>query len=165
MDQERSYIEVKYNDEKLRLYGSFYEVEDWMGEPKRLIGLYLETPEGEPYTDLTVSFGEFVGAYGNFFPDVNNEPGVEKFLQDNLIAFPANGFKISGFVTYPAYRLSPYAMEKLFTLEEIRDYKLDYDFYGEATEDMRTSCEWAKESLDKEKKSFDEFLAERQGRA
>lgn len=165
MSEERNSIKVRYNDTELLLKGGFYDVADWMGEEKHLIGLWLETPDGEYYTDLTRSFGEFVGQYGCFFPDVNNESRVEQFLQDNCIAFPIGGQKTSGFVTYPAYRLSPYVMEKLFTLEEIRDYKLDYYFCGEATEDKRISCEWAKRSLDKEKKNFDEFLASRQGRA
>lgn len=165
MEETRSSIKVRYDDQDLYLKGSFYEVTDWQNENKRLIGLWLETADGEYYTDLTKSFGEFVGQYGCFFPDVNNESRVEQFLQDNCFAFPIGGQKTSGFVTYPAYRLSPYVMEKLFTLEEIRDYKLDFDFYGESTEEERTSCEWVKGYLDKEKKSFDEFLASRQGRA
>ena len=169
------YMKVMLDGEELYLKGDFYKVMAALPdvgetEPreKRLLGLWLETPEGEAYCDLTVSFGEFVGAYGNFFANVN-EPlpntTVEQFLTDNMIAFPAGGFKQSTFVRYPAYRLSPHVMEKLFTEKEIADYKLDFDFYGEATEEQRTSCEWVKGSLANEKKSFDEFLTQLQGRA
>ena len=53
-------------------------------------------------------------------------------------------------MTYPAYRISPHVMEKLFTLEEIEAYQRDYGYIG---------------NLEDEKKRFDEFIASRQGRA
>ena len=159
-------IKVTIDGEELFVKGGFYEVEDWMGEPKRLLGLYLVDKNGEEYGDLSKSFGEFVGQYGCFFADANSVGyDAGKVLQDNLIAFPSAGFKQSGFVKYPSFRISPYAMETLFTLEEIAAYKLDFDCEGEATEEQRTSCEWVKESLANEKKSFDEFLANLQGRS
>jgi len=150
MSEERNSIKVRYDDTELLLKGGFYDVTDWMGKEKHLIGLWLETPDGEYYTDLTRSFGEFVGQYGCFFPDVNNESHIEQFLQDNCFAFPVGGQKTSGFVTYPAYHISPYVMEKLFTLEEIEAYERDYGYIG---------------NLEDEKKRFDEFIAARQGRA
>lgn len=165
MEETRSSIKVRYDDQDLYLKGSFYEVTDWQGTDKRLIGLWLESADGEYYTDLTKSFGEFVGQYGCFFPDVNNESRVEQFLQDNCFAFPIGGQKTSGFVTYPAYRISPHVMEKLFTLEEIEAYKRDYDFYDEIDEKYKGNSDWVKQELEAEKKSFDEFIAARQGRS
>ena len=165
MSEERNSIKVRYDDTELLLKGGFYDVTDWMGKEKHLIGLWLETPDGEYYTDLTRSFGEFVGSYGVLFPDVNNESGVESFLQENLIALPTQGMKKSGFVTYPAYRISPHVMENLFTLEEIEAYKRDYDFYDEIDEKYKGNSDWVKQELEAEKKSFDEFIAARQGRA
>lgn len=162
---DRGFIKVRYNDEDLYLKGGFYEVHDYLGAEKHLIGLYLEDPYGEFYTDLTTSFGEFVGSYGTFFPDVNNEPGVAQFLQENLIAFPTQGQKTSGFVTYPSYRISPHVMEKIFTLEEIEAYKRDYDFYDQIDEKYKGNPDWVKQELEADKKSFDEFIAARQGRA
>ena len=162
---ERS-MKVMVDGEEMLLKGDFYDVTDWMGEEKHLIGLYLETMNGEIYCDLSVSFGEFVGQYGNFFANVNLfDFDTEKFLQENNIAFPGGGFKQSGFVQYPAYRLSPYVMDILFTTEEIGEYKKDYDFYGELAEVIAEDPDWVKHSLDREKASFDEFLAERMGRA
>lgn len=157
MSEERNSIKVRYDDTELLLKGGFYDVADWMGKEKHLIGLWLETPDGEYYTDLTRSFGEFVGQYGCFFPDVNNESHIEQFLQDNCFAFPIGGQKTSGFVTYPAYRISPHVMEKLFTLEEIEAYRRDYGYTGDP--------DWVKQELEAEKKRFDEFIAARQGRA
>ena len=165
MSDNKGFIQVRYNEEDFYLKGGFYEVQDWLGAEKHLIGLWLEDPYGEPYMDLTTSFGEFVGAYGTFFPDVNNVSGIEQFLQENLIAFPTQGQKTSGFVTYPAYRISPHVLEKLFTIEEIEAYKRDYDFYDQIDEKYKGNPDWAKQELEAEKKSFDEFIAARQGRA
>ncbi|MBO6194580.1 MAG: DUF4313 domain-containing protein [Clostridiales bacterium] len=152
------YIDVNYQGQDLHLVGGFYQVFDFMGDNKSLIYLGLETPEGEPYADLTKSFGEFVGQYGALFADINNCPGIEDFLQDNQIAFPTGGYKTGGYVTYPAYRLSPYIMEKLFSLEQIKDYKLEFDYMGEHTIEDELSTDWVTESLEAEKESFDEYL-------
>lgn len=164
IDKENKALIVDCYGEKLRLKGDFYMVPDMFGEEKRLLGLYLETMDGEPYEDLSCSFGEFVGQYGSFFVHVSHDLNghkMEDWLQEQMIAFPAGGFKSSGFCTFPAYCLSPHVMEALFSLEQLRDYKLDFDFYGEHEPSQETETAWVQESLDKEKASFDEFIASR----
>ncbi len=164
------------------LRGYFYHVKDFMGEPKPLIAIELEDKYEE--VDIqTVSFGEFVGQYGAFFPDVNNHPDFTRFIEEFHIAFPIGASKTSGFVTYPAYRLSPYAMEALFSTEDIWKYNLAYDFDGSLNdlyeENLKVLLENAEiegnpitvedasvevihdlvhNSLNEEKASFDEFL-------
>ena len=149
---------------------------------KKLICLELETADGDPYCRLTVSFGEFVGMYGALFVDVDNVPNAESFLVDNQIAFPTGAFKASGYVTYPCYQISPYAMEALFTTDEIFEYHLDYDFYndmqGILEEETRNvlnnnkevtkeeavkiaKANYVKDFLQKEKESFDNYLKDR----
>lgn len=182
-EEAKKFKEVEFNGQKMHLKGYFYDVADMFGESKRLICLELETKDGEGYLTLTKSFGEFVGKYGTLFLDINNIPGVEDFVKNEKIAFPIGATKTSGFVTYPAYRLSPYLMEELFTEEEILEYKFDYDFYGDMEEDLeriieetmlaaesegnpiseeeaakKAGRELVLDSIAREKKSFDQYI-------
>lgn len=160
------YMKVTLNGEELHLKGGFYEVSDYLGTTRRLLGLYLETPDGECYEDLSRSFGEFVAELGCFFANVNGclpDTNVETFLTDNLIAFPSGGFKQSTFCRYPAYRISPHVMEKLFTMQEIEEYFRDFDFQGVADEMAAKDPDWVKHALEKNKDSFDAFIADMRG--
>ncbi len=173
---------VTYQGEECILKGYFYEVRDFINTEKLLIALELEFPDGES-NRLTVSFGEFVGQYGAFFADINNNPDICKFLEENEIAFPIGASKTSGFVTYPAYRLSPYMMEALYSMEDVWKYKLCYDFDGSLNdlyeENLKTTLKNAEikgnplevedasvmvihdivyDALDREIESFNEFL-------
>ncbi len=140
-EEAKKFKEVEFDGQKMHLKGYFYDVADMFGESKRLICLELKTKDGEDYVTLTKSFGEFVGQYGALFLDINNIPGVEDFVKNEKIAFPIGATKTSGFVTYPAYRLSPYLMEELFTENEILEYLFDYDFYGDMEEDLERITE------------------------
>lgn len=160
------FMKVTLNGEELYLKGGFYEVSDYLGTTRRLLGLYLETPDGECYEDLSVSFGEFVGQYGCFFANVNGclpDTNVETFLTENLIAFPGEGFKQSTFVRYPVYRLSPHVRDQLFTEQENEAYMRDFDFRDVADELAAKDPDWVKHALEQEKAAFDVFVSHLKG--
>ena len=166
IDKKNKALIVDCYGEKVRLKGYFDMFPDIFGEEKRLLGLYLETMDGTPYEDLSCSFGEFVGQYGSFFVNVGplydlNGHTMGDWIQEQMIAFPTGGFKSSGDCVFPAYRLSPHVMEALFSLEQIRDYKLDFLALPVLYTIQETETAWVQESLDKEKASFDEFIASR----
>lgn len=103
---------IQFKGETLTPSIGLYSVTDFMGEDK--VGLALELyldgepePEGFPYTDLTVSFGEFIGIKNAAYIDSNNNP---KELIDAVVEagwMQDTGFtKASGFCIYPLYTFS-----------------------------------------------------------
>jgi len=63
-----------------------------------------DTPFNEPFLTATVNLPESILlAYNQQFVDINNNPGIEKWLVSNKIATPTGMSMPSGFCTYPVY--------------------------------------------------------------
>ena len=117
------------------LKGGFYTGWSIQGDAP-ILALWLETPDGERFADVTKGFGEFIGQMFSSYMDGNALYDVESFLKDNHIAFDTGYTKKSGFCTYPLYRISPFIFDDLFTEEEKEEYFLAYDFFGDMAENL-----------------------------
>jgi hypothetical protein len=120
---------------------TFYTaVRDFMGEEKLNIALLLEDAEtGEGYTAVTTNLGEFISVRNAAYIDTNNNPGIDRWLEQNGIAKMTGLTKQSGYCTYPL---------AVFTDEFVRDndkfliadYHRQFDFAANRREDTDAVC-------------------------
>lgn len=110
-----------------------FVVPDFMGEKQHNIGmnLYVEDEDGlEPYTTLTVNFGEFIGVKDCAYIDTNNCYFAEQLLEQG-IATDTGFTKQSGFCIYPLWKFDTEFLkevdEKLYSL-----YSEEFDAYMES---------------------------------
>lgn len=72
------------------------------------VGLYTYDKDDafwEPWSDVTVNLSdESISDENCAFIDVNNNPTITSFLEQNGIAVPTYRFGYSGFCSYPEYR-------------------------------------------------------------
>ena len=111
----------------LTLKVGFYNAHDFMGKPKKVIGLYL-TKDGEAYCTLTTNFGEFIGQIATTYIDTNNHINAESFLIENHIGHKTPMTKHSGFYEYPLFIINPKFLKEFMDKEELYSYIRDYDF-------------------------------------
>lgn len=72
-----------------------------------VISIINENGYDEPFATLTVNLPDSILLRNDqAYVDTNNNPWVEKFLQDNKIAVPTGDVAISGWCTYPLYKFN-----------------------------------------------------------
>lgn len=109
---------------KADFYAKSYDMIE--GKNKHVPALWLETPEGEPYADLSKGFGEFIGMECTTYMDGNALFDIKNFLKENHIGTDMGFKKHSGFCDYPLYKLSPFALEQLYNKKQLNDYLKDF---------------------------------------
>lgn len=88
------------------------EMNNYVNNNGMFIGLICPSEEGgyEPYGDITVNLGVKAPDYCAYV-DINNMPGLEKFIADNNLGEFTGLVQRSGFVEYPLY---------MFNVDELR---------------------------------------------
>lgn len=67
----------------------------------------------EPYCNVTVNLpNEYCPAYCGYL-DTNNNPNLQKFVEENELGVFAGRLGASGFCTYPLYRFNPDKLREL----------------------------------------------------
>lgn len=84
---------------------ALYSVKDFMGKELPGLAVLLETTDGYPYADLTVSFGEFIGLKNCAYVDTNNCDFASQILEQG-VARETGFHKTSGFCPYPLWEFS-----------------------------------------------------------
>lgn len=85
------------------------------------VGLFsMEEDFPEPYGDLTVNLG-YVPDYCGFL-DINNNPGIASFVEENGLARPLDIEVPSGFCCYPLYEFNKEKLRELCP-EGMKDYE------------------------------------------
>lgn len=82
-----------------------YEVSDFLERQMKNIGIKLlseEDGESIPFSDLTKSFGEFIGFKNTAYIDTNNNPFATQLLELG-IAQDTGLYKSSGLCNYPLW--------------------------------------------------------------
>ena len=112
----------------LQIEVRFYNVKDFMGEPKKNIAIQFYE-NGEPYATGTVSFGEFIGAENCTYMDTNNCPWVSQFVELGY-AKDTGFYKEPGFCKYPLYQFTDEFLKEHMSEAEYKEYKEQFNFFG-----------------------------------
>lgn len=70
------------------------------------LALLLFDDCGEYYADITVNLGDSLQSDRTAYLDENNLPGIGKWLERKGLAQPMNHERLSGFFSYPLYRIN-----------------------------------------------------------
>jgi hypothetical protein len=89
-----SQVADAFGEERINLAVRLDELAYYVGESK---------PRLEPYGTATVNLGEFIGIPNAAYIDINNNPGIDKWLGEQGLAEATAFSKHSGFVEYPLY--------------------------------------------------------------
>lgn len=96
---------------EMNFLGTNYEVRfhtnHYANNNNLYIGLYSKDEDDywEPFADVTVNL-PMKCKENHGFVDVNNLPGIEKFLRENKIAEPTGTLMPSGYCVYPEYEFN-----------------------------------------------------------
>jgi len=122
-------IKVKLYDEEAVLKLYLYTVKDFMGKELPGLAILLKDDEGDTMEELTVSFGEFIGAKNRAYVDTNNIP------EDVIASLVEAGYmkdtgltKRNGFCVYPLYQFDE-AFLKEIGAENYEKYSDTYNNY------------------------------------
>lgn len=110
-----------------------YAVHDFMGAEHPALAITLSCDDGEPFADVTVSFGEFIGMKNAAYIDLNNLPGATVLLAEG-VAQDTGIFKCSGFCKYPLWLFDEEFLKGIGK-ESYAIYSEDYDEYMRADEE------------------------------
>ncbi len=70
------------------------------------LALLLFDDVDEYYADITVNLGDSLQSDRTAYLDENNLPGIGKWLERKGLAQPMNHERLSGFFSYPLYRIN-----------------------------------------------------------
>ncbi len=124
-----------------------YEVQDFMGQPMHGLAVTLNCADGEeagePFANLTVSFGEFIGTKNCAYVDMNNCTFAPQLLAMG-IAEDTGCTKHSGFCEYPLWHFKEDFLKEIGG-ENYQKYSDEYDCYMENAFGDFEECEEAAE--------------------
>ena len=104
------------------------DVTDFLGRTMKNIGIELlakEDGELTPFSDLTKSFGEFIGVKNTAYIDTNNNPFASQLIESG-IAKDMGLYKSSGFWKYPLWLFDESFLEEIGG-EEYEKYRQQFD--------------------------------------
>ena len=117
-----------------------YTVSDFMGQELPGLAILLDEVDPdtgevlEPYTVLTVSFGEFISVKDSAYIDTNNCYFADQLLSQG-IAENTGLYKTSGFCRYPLWVFKEEFLQEIGG-EAYQQYATAYDnYYGQMDQD------------------------------
>lgn len=114
-----------------------YEVSDFLERQMKNIGIKLLSEEdGEltPFSDLTKSFGEFIGLKNTAYIDTNNNPFATQLLESG-IAQDTGLYKSSGLCSYPLWLFNEDFLKEIGG-EEYEKYCQQFDDGMDMTDEI-----------------------------
>lgn len=129
MDKKQITIEIPERDLTLVSKLGLYSVKDFMGEELPGLAVCLGTSEGEGYSILTVSFGDFIGVKNCAYIDINNNDAeiIQAFVDAGYMK-NTGSTKHSGFCVYPLYCFDETFLRTIGG-DEYQKYSDAYDAY------------------------------------
>ena len=138
-DKERSCMKFKIKDFYDRVLDvsprlGLYTVSDFMGKELPALAVMLDdvtdSSNPEPYSMLTVSFGEFIGMKNCAYIDANNCDFANQLCEQGL-ATDTGLYKTSGFCQYPLWQFSEETLREMDN-DVYQQYSDAYDEYMES---------------------------------
>lgn len=135
-----------------------YNVTEFMGQALHGLSVQLnEADTGEPYTSLTVSFGEFISIKNSAYIDTNNCYFAEQILPQ--IAEKTSFTKQSGYCTYPLWVFNEDFLKEAGG-STYQKYSEEYDNYykrlAETEEEEPEAIKLLKEKIEKNYSEYKE---------